>query len=324
MKTYFKTNVLKAKPLSVDREGGYAKAGIIKGVSAITKGEALGHGMWIDDDTVIKTAYGINQSEKGVKVRFTHPGMCSDGTGKFVGRMMNARVENGKAIADLHISETARNEQGTGLGDYVLNMAEKESDMAGMSIVFTRDLEAEEEFTKLNIGANGEFKSPDEANSTSLPHARLKELHAVDFVDEPAANPDGMYSASNSKLYSEAKEAMGYVLGLSENKPTIENLGIGIDLEQAREFVKLHLQACGYNIIKEDKNMSENTEKQAEKQLTEAEKPAENVGQVTSEPVAEKEPATPEEKPAPEQEATITTSASVALNQNVVAVMYFV
>jgi hypothetical protein len=88
-------------------------------------------------------------------------------------------------------------------------MAAKEPQHFGASIVFTRDMEAEEAFSAENTieaeltdetgKPTGEktrrFKSPDPANLQNLPHARCAELHAADLVDDPAAT-DGMFAGA--------------------------------------------------------------------------------------------------------------------------------
>ena len=107
----------------------------IYGVSCAQAVEAIGHGLVLDERTLEQLVALGNRRSKGVKARFTHPGVSADGLGKFLGRLRNFRRLGDKAVADLHLSPLAfRSPQGN-LGEYVLDMAEQEADMFGMSVV---------------------------------------------------------------------------------------------------------------------------------------------------------------------------------------------
>src|SRR5580698_1939845 len=71
---------------AVDRTGGDYGAGIIRGFAVVSRGEALGHDVWLDDVFLSQVANAINSSRSGRKSRFTHPSLSSDGLGKFLGR----------------------------------------------------------------------------------------------------------------------------------------------------------------------------------------------------------------------------------------------
>ncbi len=163
----------------------------------IQPGEAKGHGLWIDRDfcASVVGAAGVGKfATAGVKARFGHPNMCSDAMGTFLGRWKNLRNrEDGAVIGDLYLSSTAAESPRGDLRKYVEEMAAKEPEHFGASIVFSRDTEAETAFEEAHRDEATGFKSPDPANGANLPHARLAELHAADLVDDPAAT-DGMFS----------------------------------------------------------------------------------------------------------------------------------
>jgi hypothetical protein len=176
------------------------------GASVIRPGEALGHGVWIDkafcQSVAIMAAQG-KLATAGIKARFGHPNMCSDALGTFLGRWKSVKVdEMGKVSGDLHLSSTASESPKGDLRKYVEEMAAKEPDHFGASIVFTADMEAMEAYA-IEHGAVKQgmeidfsaFKSPDPANVKNLPHARCAELHAIDLVDDPAAT-DGMFAGA--------------------------------------------------------------------------------------------------------------------------------
>lgn len=116
----------------------------------ITVGEALGHDMWCDEVFLAQIVDAMNEvGDSGLKARFTHPGMCSDGMGKFLGRFENAVLVDGKVLADLHFSEAAHIAPDGDLAEYVMKLSQTDPDMFGTSIVFSRDEEAEQEFSEL-------------------------------------------------------------------------------------------------------------------------------------------------------------------------------
>ena len=187
----------------------------------IRPGEALGHGMWIDaafcEDIA---ARGAAVGDKGMKARFGHPNMCNEALGTFLGRWKNARIILGEeksmgdvagqtikcVVGDLFLSSTAAESPKGDLRKYVEEMAAKEPQHFGASIVFTMDRDAMWKESVQNgavekedeMGAYLDFsgyKSPDPANVKNLPHARCAELHAADLVDDPAAT-DGMFAGA--------------------------------------------------------------------------------------------------------------------------------
>lgn len=167
---------------------------VIYGVSTAQAVEALGHGMILDDTTIQQVVEFGNSAPKGVKSRFTHPGMSSDGLGKFLGRLKNFRKEGDKALADLHFSELAEKSPQGDLADYVMSLAESEADMFGLSVVISAD-----RVWILDDGSVVDAKGTDSKpknSTTKKPLCRVTKLHACDVVDEPAANRDGMFSSA--------------------------------------------------------------------------------------------------------------------------------
>lgn len=175
----------------VDRENH-----ILFGVSAMQAVEALGHNLIIDQTSLQQFANIANTKPRGLKSRYTHPGLSSDGLGKFVGRMTNFVVQGDKVIGDILLSTIAAKSPEGNLRDYLESLAEEAPDMFGMSVVIHLD-----EYWRLDDGTEvpastpeGRTKRPQNAKD-KYPVARITQAHAVDFVDEPAANRDGLFSA---------------------------------------------------------------------------------------------------------------------------------
>lgn len=234
----------------VIRDGGDSGAGLIKSFSVITRGEALGHEMWIDKEFLSETASAINDAgERGIKSRFTHPDMSGDGLGRFLGRVKGGRVVGNQIFADLHISELAHATPEGNLAEFVMSMAEKEPDMFGTSIVFRRDIGAEDRFRSDNTDKRGEFKSPDRNNAENMLHARLAELRADDIVDDPAANPQGMFHRGGN-FVTDASALLDYAFGLKDAVPELSSLDI--DPDRVVAFLERYLDRNGMRIVSAD------------------------------------------------------------------------
>lgn len=187
MQKWLSSNVNFAKPDRVDKE-----KGIIYGVSSNTVGEAKGYGVNLDQSFVDKVTVLGNEKKQGVKVRFGHPNMCSTALGTFLGRLKNFRTVGEKSLADLYLSNSAKDAPGGNLYDYVLSLAEDESDMFGMSICFTPG----KEYT-IDDDGNKDFENLD-----GDIFVEIESLHACDVVDDPAANEDGLFSKFSGETLS--------------------------------------------------------------------------------------------------------------------------
>jgi len=202
---------------------------------------------------------------------WTHPGLCTDGMGKYLGRARGFTIdeENPSIVrANLTISKSASKSPSGDLGEYVMTLAEEDPEAFGASIVFGRDLESEQTFMSLNRADTGDiddegaaimtFRSPDSRNVKNLRHARLAELRAVDVVDEPAANPAGFFSITEEHAWR-GEVALGYILGLSEEDPG--EMALGLDPERIKTFVHSYLDRHGLTIAdaKEIDAMTEQT-----------------------------------------------------------------
>ena len=235
----FRSLPLRAQPPArVDRE-----AHIIYGVSAAQAVEALGHDMLLDGRSIAQIVEHGNAARNGVKSRFTHPGLSSTGLGKYLGRMRDFRQEGDKAVADLHIADSAFKTPDGDLGTYVMDLAENDPDVFGMSVVIKANrvwqLSNGSELDAVNERGEG-VERP--ANAvTDKPLARVRQLMAVDAVDEPAANRDGLFAARNlwatNVLSQEAFDDIDEYLG-----------GAGVSPQRAFEFALQYFAARGLNL----------------------------------------------------------------------------
>ena len=172
-KTYFSSSPVFGIPLSrIDRE-----KGILYGVTISQLGPAKSHGGNIDRIFLAQIVEQAAKRPQGLKARFGHPNMCSTALGTYLGRFKNYTLHDDNVKADLYLDVTSKSTPGGNLFDYVLDMAEKNPDMLGASIVFEA----------------AEFET-DPLAPESPKLFRLKDLRATDIVDDPAAT-DSLFSA---------------------------------------------------------------------------------------------------------------------------------
>ena len=161
-----------------------AQAATITDVSVITVGEAKGHGMQIDAQTLVEVKAAAETYTGGLKVKTDH----YTGFNEIVGTLKNFRIDGDQLRADLFL---LKNHDATAR---ILEMAELMPDTFGLSISFT-----------------GEHEESD----NDIVFARCTEIYSADLVDAPAANPTGLFSvkvdsekkAMDEKQFAEALSA---------------------------------------------------------------------------------------------------------------------
>lgn len=157
------------------------QARTIAGVSVITEGDALGHGVKIDAMSLASVKTCAEEYAGGLKVKMDH----GSGFGDIVGTLRNFRIDlagenymgdpTGQLQclrADLQLLKTHP------ATPTILEMAELMPDTFGLSISFSGSVDDQ--------GADGMF-------------VRCLEIYSCDLVDQPAANPNGLFSAAVDK-----------------------------------------------------------------------------------------------------------------------------
>jgi hypothetical protein len=169
-----------------------AQAATITGVSVITVGEARGHGMEVDEQTLLQVKEAAETYNGGLKVKTDH----FSGFNQIVGTLKNFVIDGEQLRADLFL---LKNHEATAR---ILEMAELMPDTFGLSISFS-----------------GEHEDKGE---TVL--ARCSEIYSADLVDAPAANPTGLFSVkvdSAKKVMDEKQIADAIAAALA---PVIEDM----------------------------------------------------------------------------------------------------
>lgn len=260
---HFRSTTITSTTPQVIRGGGVFESGMIEDVSIITRGEALGHSLWIDQDFLSDVAGSINSfasgNRPGLKARFTHPGLSSDGIGQKLGRVRNARVDGDQVVADLHFQHAASKTPDGDLADYVMTLAEETPEDFGVSIVFDFDEVASEEHVQVNTQGD-RYVSPDESNKNNFPHAQLAALRSADVVDSPAANPDGLFQRGQEAAV-EGEQILEYALGLSDVRPSVSRFSV--DPDRLAIFVTRFLERHELSLQKGGNTVSDVTKEEA-------------------------------------------------------------
>lgn len=156
---------------------GKVSGNTVKGVSLIQEGPALGHGLWVDSTTLSQVKQ-IAAALGKVKAKLNHWSGIQD----TVGYYENFRVRGGKLLADLNLFESHPGRE------TMLEMIQTIPESFGVSIMFRG---GEHEYDKKNDRYN----------------TRVSDLYSADFVDTPAANRDGVFTAKIDKLENDMAEA---------------------------------------------------------------------------------------------------------------------
>jgi|GEM_PF-1422479 len=145
-----------------------ADSGVIQGVSVITEGVARGHNVLIDRTTLQQIKKCADAFKGGVKVKMNH----WSGVESIVGALRTFRIKGKKLLADLHLLKANTHREA------ILEMARELPDSFGLSVSFSGKDEEKE----------------------GLMYARCDELYSVDIVEQPAANPTGLFEQKVSSV----------------------------------------------------------------------------------------------------------------------------
>ena len=175
------------------------------GVSLIQVGEALGHELFVDDNSLDTILESLGKDR--LPAYITHSGaLFSDRLTKEIGMFTNFRKEEDRILADFEAFESFREDDAKQF-NRLFEMAEKMPERFGLSIVFSA--------TQVWATKDGDVEASDKPSNAlfNYPSIRVQEVTSADFVDSPASNSKGLFSKNNlsikmEKLISEATEAL--------------------------------------------------------------------------------------------------------------------
>ncbi|MBV8121498.1 MAG: hypothetical protein JO081_16350 [Alphaproteobacteria bacterium] len=177
------------------------------GVSMVTIGPVLGHGVYADQKTLESVLECAGTYEGGLKVKFEHDTGAKD----IVGVLKDYRIDADRLRGDLHLLKNSPH------FDHLMEMAELMPASFGLSISFSGNYET------IELG------EADQA--VKIQAMRCKEIYSCDVVDNPAANPSGLFKRGdgNRKARRRSKAYQG-------------GTGNGGDVEQRLDHVEEMLQ----------------------------------------------------------------------------------
>ncbi len=162
-------------------------ARVLRGYVVAQEGPFKSEGRGQFDRESLETIVRLgNERPTGLKSRFTHPGMSSDGLGSYLGRARDFRRDGDRVRADLHLDPTSFQTPQGNLGSYVLDLAESDPDALSSSLVLTTE--------KVQILDGKGRPKLDEKGKEIPPIWRPTKLLASDIVDTGDA-VDGLLSA---------------------------------------------------------------------------------------------------------------------------------
>lgn len=172
----------RARPVGVDRERKVVR-GYIVAEQGYFKSEGRGQFTTKSLDKIVSL---YREHPAGLKARFSHPTMSSDGIGTYLGRSKDAYRDGPRVRADLHLADVAFDGPKGNLGKYVLDLAEQDPRAMGSSLVLKTD------YLKV-LDPHGRPER-DEDGEPVPPIWMPTQLHASDIVCEGDAVHSGFLS----------------------------------------------------------------------------------------------------------------------------------
>lgn len=188
-------------------------------VAVITKGPALGHGGNIDDEFLDKIVTLGNAVPEGIRTRFGHPMMCLETLGTVLGRFFDFYREGDKVFA--RRVEFIQTEKNAAEIDHVKKLATNDPKIFGTSVCVCPEMSDNGEEILKN--SKGERMTWDVFQKTQPKGEKvyftLSAFEAVDFVERPAANADGLYSQTGLTKNFGISDLEGKILQFAQKYP---------------------------------------------------------------------------------------------------------
>lgn len=193
------------RPSCIDKE-----KGIIRDVVIVSEGLDK-NGGYFTYGFLAELSRAGNRAGLGIKCHWDHPSLFRVNLGTFLGRYRNFRLKQqkgkSKIVADLHLDPITQKVQvqGMPMWDYIMEMAERNSDVFGNSIVFSSK-------------AEHKIKTVDNKQIRTEIYSDLEAFYSSDLVDTPAATeslfkergdsfPCKSFSNKNQKQTTKTKES---------------------------------------------------------------------------------------------------------------------
>jgi len=274
MEKKFAFGVIGMEETKVDRE-----SGIMEGVSLISKGPALGHGLFVDQKSIETIDDQLDDTK--LPAYITHRGaLFEDRLTREIGMFTNFRVDGERLLGDFEAFESFREDDNKKF-NRLFEMAEKMPERFGLSIVFsaTSAWATPEGDVPLGRSSNNDSdrpydeKNPPEDALFEFPSIRVEEVTSADFVDSPAANQRGLFSkidnkpiykmtkaeliTKNEELEAEMAELAECVEQFAEDAKSSEEEEAATSIDEENAKLKSTIEELKEKLQEEEEKMAE-------------------------------------------------------------------
>lgn len=241
---------------------------ILRGVAVCTAGEALGHGVHLENEFISDLVESGKKLKKGIKSRFGHPSMSASAVGTFVGRFKNFSLDDSSdahiARADLYLDESAKETPNGDLHSYVKKLATTDAEAFGTSIVFQIAGYYKRDGDKKVSDKEDNYNDID-----SHEFVELDKFLECDIVDSPAANPGGFFSSvtiagqvsdildANPKLFEALNEDPDIIKGFMSRYNEYLKRGGGKEIILSEVITPTNSEAYGEEVVEVAKRLQQ-------------------------------------------------------------------
>ena len=166
--------------------------GIITDISLLQVGEAKGHGVYIDDKSLVTAETALGDT---LPAYITHSDAYEDRLLSEVGYFKGFSVVDDKLKAQQFVALESFKRDDEQRYERLFDIANTIPENFGLSLVFNANL-----VWVLDNGKEISASIPEDAPENSvygMPVVRFTEIRSADFVDTPAANADGLFSTQH-------------------------------------------------------------------------------------------------------------------------------
>ena len=210
-----------------------ANKGVMRDVSLMTEGEALGHGCWCDTKT-LQSVFALAQKTP-VKAYLTHgsffePDRLGDEVGLFSGLYIDGNQLKAKQFTFFKSFKEGQSQK----YEAIMELATADASLFGVSLSFSGSL-----VWCMADGSECAADSEDmpEGAVRDMPSVRVSRIYSADFVSDPAANPNGLFDA---RLQAAAKLLGIPIPSLVSPSPLVKTAPAAVDMAASSVTKTIH------------------------------------------------------------------------------------
>lgn len=223
----------------------------LPGVSILEEGEAKGHDLFVDKQSLSKALEIMKAAKNGVKVKMNH----GSGLDAVVGFARNPRIEGNRLVADLRL---LRNSPHYGL---IKEMAAEAPDQFGVSLAFVNESETingKDYIRPQSIASADLVSSPAATNGLFEEMVKFMQKFAETQTSCSGGTIKMGYMAGGKPIPADLPEAEVEGEGLTKEKESMENSDYKKDMDE----IKVRLAALEEAMKPKDEMVKEEVKKE--------------------------------------------------------------